>query len=133
MAQPTTQPLTGGCLCKGVRYSVSGPMKSQVHCHCESCRRATSSAFTSWFTVARSDVTFSGLAPSAYHSSPGVTRTFCPRCGSPLTFETVGRPDDVDFYAASLDDQGNFKPTKHVFWSEHVPWLVLGDGLPREG
>jgi hypothetical protein len=128
-----TEPITGGCFCKGIRFAFMGPMKAMAHCHCESCRKATSSPFTTWFTVEKSDVTFSGLAPTVYHSSPGVTRTFCPRCGSPLSYEITERPGDIDLYAASLDDHSSFKPNKHVFWSEHVPWVELGDDLPRDG
>jgi hypothetical protein len=109
-----TEQVTGSCFCKGVRFSLSGPMKAQAHCHCESCRKATSSAFTTWFTVEKSHVRFSGLQPTVYQSSPGVTRTFCPRCGSPLSYETTERPGDIDLYAVSLDDHRNFKPTKHV-------------------
>jgi hypothetical protein len=128
-----TEPVTGGCFCRGIRFSLSGPMKAMAHCHCESCRKATSSPFTTWFTVEKKHITFSGLQPTAYHSSPGVTRTFCPRCGSPLSYETVERPDVIDLYAVCLDDHSTFKPTKHVLWSEHVPWVELGDKLPREG
>ena len=128
-----SQPVSGGCFCKGIRFSLSGPMKAMAHCHCESCRKATSSPFTTWFTVEKQHVTFSGSQPTVYHSSPGVTRTFCPRCGSPLSYETVERPDDIDLYAGSLDDHHSFKPIKHVFWSEHVPWVKLGDDLPKEG
>lgn len=127
------QSVEGGCFCKGVRFSLSGPMKALAHCHCESCRKATSSPFTTWFTVEKKHVEWAGLAPTAYHSSPGVTRTFCPRCGSPLSYETAERPNDIDLYAASLDDHRSFKPGKHVFWSEHVNWVELGDDLPREG
>jgi hypothetical protein len=125
--------VTGGCFCKGVRFTLTGPTKHRAHCHGESCRRATSSPFTTWFTVDRKNVKWAGLAPTVYHSSPGVTRSFCPRCGSPLSYETAERPGDIDLYAAALDDHGAFKPTKHVLWSEHVPWVELGDDLPREG
>ena len=128
-----SEPVMGGCFCKAVRFTLSGPMKSRAHCHCESCRRATSSPFTTWFTADKEHVTFSGLASATYHSSPGVTRTFCPRCGSPLSYETAERPNDIDLYAASLDDHSAFKPVKHTFWSEHVPWVELGDKLPRQG
>ena len=66
------------------------------------------------------------MIPSSHASSPGVVRKFCPRCGSPLSYETEERPDDVDLYAASLDDHSTFVPMKHVFWAEHVAWVKIG-------
>jgi len=41
-------------------------------------------------------------------------------------------PDEMHFYAASLDDPTVFAATEHVHWDEHLPWLRLDDGLPRK-
>ena len=123
--------ITGRCLCGDVRFAVAGETRSRNHCHCESCRRATSSPFTTWFTVARPDLRWTGAVPRAFASSPGVTRHFCGRCGSPMGYETADRPDDFDLYAASLDDPSGFQPQYHSFWDEHVPWVTLADDLPR--
>ncbi len=128
-----TANLKGGCFCKQVRFEVTGPILSSNHCHCESCRRITSSPLTTWFTVKAANVTFSGIARAAFQSSPGATRTFCPNCGSPLSYAHDDRPEEIDLYAASLDDSSGFKAEKHVFWSEHVPWLSLADDLPKAG
>lgn len=123
--------LTGGCLCGAVRFSAAGGMRGVNHCHCESCRRATSSPFTTWFTVRAADLAWTGR-PQDFASSPGVTRRFCPRCGSPLSYETADRPGEVDLYAASLDDSSGVAPEFHSFWAERIPWVTLADDLPRE-
>jgi hypothetical protein len=88
---------------------------------------------TTWFSVDKHHVTFSGMKPAAFQSSPNVTRQFCPRCGSPLSYETKNRPGDIDLFVVSLDDHTSFKPAKHEFWSERVPWIELSDDLPRSG
>ena len=124
--------ITGRCLCGEVRFAVEGGMRSGNHCHCESCRRATSSPFTTWFTVDRAVLRWTGATPQSYASSPGVTRTFCPRCGTPMSYETAERPDDIDLYAASLDDHTGFAPQYHSNWDERVTWVALADDLPRE-
>ena len=126
-----TEPLKGGCFCKRVRFEITGPILASNHCHCESCRRITSSPLTSWITVKRDDVTFSGEAQTFFHSSPGATRSFCPTCGSPLSYTHDERPGEIDLYAVSLDDSSGFRAQKHVFWSERVPWLSLHDDLPK--
>ena len=43
--RPMTEfPLTGGCLCGGVRFSVSEPPVSSSYCHCTRCQRRTGTA-----------------------------------------------------------------------------------------
>jgi len=37
-------PLTGGCLCGGVRYEISAPLVGASYCHCTRCQRRTGSA-----------------------------------------------------------------------------------------
>jgi hypothetical protein len=122
---------TGHCLCGKTRFAHDEEPQSLNHCHCESCRRATSSAFTTWFTVARESFRWTGEQPSRFESSTGVTRYFCKTCGSPMGYETTRRPEQIDLYAASLDDHNDFAPQNHVYWSERVAWIELADSLPK--
>lgn len=121
---------TGRCLCGAVRYAFEGAPNWQVHCHCESCRRATASPFTSFLGVARDRFRWTGATPATYASSPGVTRSFCPECGTQMAYQTDARPAEIDLYAATLDDPAAFRPTTHVHWNEHLAWVRLADGLP---
>lgn len=123
--------LSGQCLCKSVRFRVSGPVIRTGHCHCESCRRATSSPVTSFFCVAKENVVFEGETLRHYASSPGVSRGFCGACGSPISYETDDRPNDIDLYVGTLDDASGLTITQHWFWSERVPWLACDDNLPK--
>ena len=43
------------CLCGAVSFEFSGAENWRAHCHCESCRRNTSSPFTTWFGVPNFD------------------------------------------------------------------------------
>lgn len=127
-------PRTGRCLCGAVRFEIWGEDLWSVHCHCESCRRQTASAFTTFFGVASDAWRWTGVAPSVYVSSPGVERRFCPTCGSPISFEATKFPGETHFYAALLEDQGAVAPTAHVHWEERAPWVSLEDALlKREG
>ncbi len=121
---------SGRCLCGAVRFAFTGAPLWQNHCHCESCRRATASGFTSFLSVPKARVTWTGTA-TTYASSLGVIRRFCGTCGTQMSYETAARPDDVDLYAATLDDPAQFAPEDHDHWNEHLPWIIPGDGLPR--
>lgn len=121
----------GRCLCGEVRYEYSGPELWRGHCHCESCRRNTSSPFTTWFGVLKTAYRFTGKQPAVYRSSPAARRMFCANCGTPMAFEHDKFPEETHFYAASLEDSSDFSPEFHSHWAERVPWVQLADTLPR--
>jgi len=121
----------GHCLCGAVVFEYDAEPHWIVHCHCESCRRATSSPITTWISVPRRAFRFTQGMPCYFSSSPGARRGFCATCGSPLTFEAERIPDEVHLYAASLADPAKVTPTRHVFVEEQLPWFETADELPR--
>ena len=121
----------GRCLCGEISFEYSGPENWRGHCHCESCRRNTSSPFTTWFGVPKHSCRFTGKEPKVYRSSPGARRLFCANCGTPMAFEHDKCPDEIYLYAASLEKPQEFSLQFHVHCSEQLPWIELGDGLPR--
>jgi len=123
--------LSGHCLCGGTRFRTTGLVRTSGHCHCESCRRAASSPVTTFFTVPRESTELGGESLRFYASSPGVRRGFCSKCGSPMSFETERRPDDIDLYLASLDDGLSVPIHEHWHWGERVDWLNIVDDLPK--
>ena len=80
------------------------------------------------FPTAAFEITHGALTD--FRSSAEVTRSFCGRCGSPLTYRHDRKPDKLDIMTCSLDDVDALPPTFHV-WASHKPtWSVPGDGLP---
>ena len=126
-----TPPFTGHCLCGAVTFACDALPLWQSHCHCESCRRATASGFTSFLGMADGHWRWTGATPGTYASSPGVARDFCATCGTPMTYRSDRFPGECHFYAATLDNPAAYAPTEHVFTAEQLPWVRLADGLPR--
>lgn len=126
-----TELTTGRCFCRAITYAFSGTPNWSVHCHCESCRRATSSPMTTFISVPQSALRFTKGKARYFQSSPGVKRGFCGDCGSQLTYETEKRPGEVDLYALTLDDPTNLRPSGHVYTAEQIPWFEVLDQLPR--
>ena len=83
-----------------------------------------------WFTVRPDAFEFTAGEPRRFDSSPGAERSFCPRCGTPLTFRHTDL-DEVDVTTCSLDDPGAVPPADHTRFARHVGWAVPGDTLPR--
>lgn len=121
----------GRCLCGAVRFEASGAPLWVAHCHCESCRRQTGSAMATFVGFAKDGFTYVAGAPATYHSSPGVTRGFCRRCGTPLTYEAERYPNEVHVYVCTLEQPEAYPPRGHVHVGEQLPWLQVADELPR--
>ena len=122
--------LDGGCLCGAVRYRVRGPALASGTCHCRTCRKTASAPELPFatFPTASFEITQGRMAD--HRSSAEVTRSFCGRCGSPLTYRHDAKPDKLDIMTCSLDDPDALPPTFHV-WTSHKPgWSVPGDRLP---
>jgi hypothetical protein len=83
-----------------------------------------------WLTFPASRFSFVRGAPARFHSTPPVTRTFCPTCGTSLTYVHADRPAEIDVTMSSLDDPDAFPPTHHSWLSDSVSWVRFGDDLP---
>jgi hypothetical protein len=122
---------TGHCLCGAVAYAFDGAPVEALHCHCEDCRRHTGAPIATFVMVERAKLRFTKAAPNEFISSPGVRRSFCGRCGTPIAYASDRRPDIVDLFAGTLDDPSAVKPSCHVQVDAQVPWLEVLDELPR--
>ena len=122
--------LKGHCLCGAVRYETAALPAMETICHCTMCRRAAGSPMVGWFTVPRDSFRLVAGEPASFHSSDHATRTFCPTCGTPLTFQSTQYPDEIDVTICSLDDPEHVAPRDHIRASTRLSWIKLDDGLP---
>lgn len=121
----------GRCLCGAVRYEVSGSPSNLCFCHCESCRRAAGAPAVAWGTFASLYFRVTSGALTDYRSSATVTRGFCGRCGSTLTYRHDARPAEIDVAIATLDEPAAFAPQVHVWVGDKLSWESISDGLPQ--
>ncbi len=127
--QPTIQ---GRCLCGACTFELTGKPNWVAHCHCESCRKATASPFTTFIGQENGSWKFTGDQPVSRESSPGNSRGFCGKCGSPIFYRSDRFPTETHFYAALLETAESVEPQAHVHADEMLPWIHLSDGLPYE-
>jgi hypothetical protein len=122
--------LQGGCFCGRVRYEVSGVPFHETSCHCSMCRRTAGAPFVAWFSVRRPEFRLLAIEPTRFRSSSKATRSFCPNCGTQLTFEDDNWPDEIDVTISSLDDPQVVAPRDQTWVSSKLAWISLDDGLP---
>ena len=124
-------PWEGGCFCGAVRWRARGPLYHVTHCHCSICRRLSAAPFVTWASVRASDFAFVAGTPARVASSRRAQRTFCDRCGTPLTFQLHASPEELDVTVCSMDHPERIGPEDHTQTLTQLPWIRLADGLPR--
>jgi len=124
--------ISGGCLCGGVRYQISGPRRDIIDCHCENCRR-THGNFAAYTSVRQGDIRF--LAQESltwYHdTSPDAWRGFCHVCGGSLFWDGRNNTEKIAVSAGSLDPGHGLKTIGHVYVSEAGEYYQINDDLPQ--
>jgi hypothetical protein len=123
--------LKGGCFCGGIRYEAGGTPFHLTNCHCSICRRTAGAPFVAWFSVPRLEFRLVQGTPTQFRSTPKGMRSFCPRCGTQLTFEHDEASDEIDVTTCSLDDPERLPPKDHLHTSTKLRWVKLADGLPE--
>jgi hypothetical protein len=119
----------GGCLCRAVRYRVSGVPLAQSRCHCRSCRLAVGAAGVAWVVFARNDFVLLQGTLARFRSSPAVVRTFCGVCGTSIGYEPADAPEQIEITAATFDAPELFPPQREVWVDERVGWQSLDSAL----
>ncbi len=136
-AQSDWKPISGGCQCGAVRYTVHAPVELTNHCHCTMCRRMQGAIFGTWSRMKARHLTIDKGEENLtlYESSPPVRRRFCRTCGCPLFYEHEKEPGLIWITTATLD--GGAHPghpkerERHVCVESKVSWYGITDALPQ--
>ena len=122
-------PLSGGCVCGGLRYGLRARPHSLNSCHCIDCRRSSGAPFVTWGTVAREEFV---LERGELRRVPIARRVrgFAACCGTHVLFEEAAASETVDLAIATLDDPSPFPPAKAIWVEDKLPWVQLDPCLP---
>ena len=131
---PPSRIVHGSCLCGEVGFQITGPALRMVNCHCESCRRARSAAYSSnlfvpvkQFRWTRGD---GQVVSYRLPGTPSFATAFCRRCGSDLP--RVSRGESVVVVpTGALDGDPGIRPQAHVCVGAKANWFDITDGLPQ--
>jgi len=118
---------SGGCQCGAVRFRVEGPLGDASVCHCRMCQKAFGSFYAPLVSVHGSRLAWTRGAPSKFQSSNAVSRGFCARCGTPLTYEA---PDGVAIAIGAFDRPQEIAPRIQWGIEGKLPYVDRVHELP---
>jgi len=110
-----TLPAQGGCACGSIRYELTAAPLSSAYCHCRMCQRAAGAALVPWIAVPKESFSLIQGELKTRQSSAWAERSFCPECGTQITFWNENHPNTLDITLASLDDPDLYPPQDQIF------------------
>jgi len=125
--------ITGGCLCRAVRYRISAePIVTRV-CWCRLCQYLGSGNATVNTCFPSAAVSVEGELrdfTSVADSGNTMHRRFCPRCGTQMFSEAEARPHLIFVRAGTLDNREIARPATTIWTSQAPSWACIDTALP---
>jgi hypothetical protein len=126
--------ITGGCLCRAIRYEIAAaPIVTRV-CWCRLCQFIGAGSGTVNTCFPSVALTLHG-EPRSYRSVADsgnvMFRRFCSTCGTHLFSAAESRPHLVFVRAGTLDDPELARPSSTIWTSQAPSWACIDEALPR--
>lgn len=129
--------VSGQCLCGNVELEIGFPARWAWHDHSAPSRRAHGAAYATYVGSWRSRfrVTKGEASITRYDDkAAAAVRSFCARCGTPLTYERRRSPTMVNIPRALFTNRTGREPLYHLAIEELQEWTYTGEPLvPLKG
>jgi hypothetical protein len=119
--------MKGSCLCGGISFEITGPIRSARYCHCANCRKFSGTAYAAWGLIETNQLTITPAEGGVTkYGTPMGQRVFCT-----LWYEPAALPQFRGIPLGAIDDPGVPAPAMHVWMKSKVPWVSILDDLPQ--
>ena len=126
-------PLTGGCLCGGVRFEIDEAPESASYCHCTRCQRRTGTAASAQARVPAGALRVVQGEQLVREWAPpdGWPKCFCSACGSAL-WSRDPQGTVLGVRLGAFDSDPGVRPAYRQYVAYAAAWEEIpDDGLPR--
>jgi hypothetical protein len=123
--------VTGGCLCGGVRFEISGELRNAGYCHCRRCQRRTGTAASVQARIPQDglEILQGEDLISAYRPGDGgFDKLFCSSCGSAL-FSRNADHSVMSVRLGALDQD----PGLRMEWRQYLNYAATWEPIPDDG
>ena len=132
-----TAAVAGQCLCGDVRIEIDFPARWAWHDHSPSSRHAHGAAYATYVgSWRRRFRVTAGLCKLTRFEDPaaGTVRSFCARCGTPISYERHRSPHMVNVPRALFKTRTGRQARYHIGIDQAVEWAYRGEPLvPLKG
>lgn len=118
---------TGGCQCGAIRFRVDGELGDASVCHCRMCQKAFGGFYAPLVSTKGANLTWTRGTPAHFKSSNFVSRGFCDKCGTPLTYDA---PDGVALAIGAFDHPEHVVPVIQFGIEGKLPYTDKIPTLP---
>ncbi|KAF2808235.1 glutathione-dependent formaldehyde-activating [Mytilinidion resinicola] len=128
---PSLFPLSGGCVCRKIRYTILAAPLAVNCCHCRWCQRETGASFALNAILEAQHVRHTGAAEPVLSTIPSVsgagqTLARCPDCGVVVWSNYAFHgPLTRIVRVGTLDAPDALRPDAHIFTESKQPWVDL--------
>lgn len=120
----------GSCSCGAITFSVTGPLREVVYCHCTQCRKQTGN-FVGATRADDAQLSIEGAQNITwYAASEGAERGFCKICGSAL-FWKRHTSTRTSIMAGGFDNPTGLTSGFHIYCADKGDYYEISDGLPQ--
>ncbi len=122
---------TGGCLCGGVRFELTEPVREAGYCHCTRCQKRTGTASSAQARIAaRTFRLLAGedLVKGWRHPDGGFEKCFCSACGAHL-FSRSPDGTQMSVRLSAFDGDPGVRPS----WRSFVDYAAAWEPVPDDG
>lgn len=125
----------GACHCGAVRFEIMVPALWAWHDHSAATRATTGAAAMCWVGSWKKRFRLlEGEDEVSRYEEPGVGRSFCRRCGTPVFYERARSPHVINMPRALFTTRVGREPRYHAGLKEMADWAYNGEALmPLKG
>lgn len=121
--------IEGACLCRRVRYRVTGPFEVFHLCHCSQCRRSTGSAHAANIFTEPDRIEWLAGEDLVKRYTPDeagvISKCFCTHCGSLVPYVSL-KSGKLIIPAGGLCEPPGIDPVDNIFWRDRADWYDAG-------
>ncbi len=126
--------VTGGCLCRQVRFRITAQPIAMRLCWCRVCQYLAAGNATVNVVFPSSGITIDGELTdyrSVADSGNVMHRRFCPKCGTQLFSAAESRPHLIIVRNGALDDTALIEPGTTIWAAQAPAWAWIDEALPQ--
>lgn len=126
--------MQGGCYCGNLRYQATGDALFKGQCHCRECQYISGGHPNVVMGMPEGGFSYTKGTAKGFRRADlpdGVTREFCPECGTHILTRAARVPGAVLLKVGTLDDPALFGgPQMVIYTVDKQPFHHLPDGVP---